>query len=85
MHFSAASCWNSPGTSNYPHLPDVTLATATYSGLYDTAHREFSALQHLTPQCRVLIEKITVAQLAKKSSAFYGTHRFITMFTRAHH
>jgi hypothetical protein len=34
---------------------------------------------------RVLLEKIIVSQLVKKFPAFFGTQRFITMFTRACH
>jgi len=37
----------------------------------------------LTPWCRVLLEKLTGSQLVKKSPIFYGTRRFITIFTRA--
>jgi hypothetical protein len=33
----------------------------------------------------VLLEKLIVAQLVKKFLAFYGTERFITMFTGACH
>jgi len=33
----------------------------------------------------VLQEKLTVAKLVKKCPAFYGTRRFITMFTLACH
>ena len=38
----------------------------------------------LTPWCRVL-EKLTGLQLVKKFPAFYGTRRFITAVTSAHH
>jgi hypothetical protein len=34
---------------------------------------------------RVLLEKLIVTQLIKKFPAFYGTLRFIAMFTRACH
>jgi hypothetical protein len=34
---------------------------------------------------RVLLKKLTVTQLVKKFPAFYGTRRFITMFTTARH
>jgi len=34
---------------------------------------------------RVVLEKITGFQLVKKFSAFYGTRKFITAFTSAHH
>ena len=39
----------------------------------------------LTPYSTVLLEKLTVSQLVKKFSAFYGTLWFITAFTSAHH
>jgi hypothetical protein len=39
----------------------------------------------LTPWTRVLLEKLTGPQLFTKFPAFYGTQRFITVFTRAHH
>ena len=35
----------------------------------------------LTPWCRVLLEKLTGLQLAKKFPAFHGTRRFITALT----
>jgi hypothetical protein len=35
----------------------------------------------LTPRSRVLLEKLTVTQLVKKFPSFYGTRRFITVFT----
>jgi len=39
----------------------------------------------LIPWCRVLLEKLTSLQLVKQFPAFYGTRRFITAFTSAHH
>ena len=39
----------------------------------------------ITPWNRVLREKLTVPQLVKKFLAFYGTRRFITVFTTSHH
>jgi hypothetical protein len=36
----------------------------------------------LTPWSRGLFEKLTGPQLVTKFSAFYGTRRFITAFTR---
>ena len=39
----------------------------------------------LTPWSRVLLEKLTGSQLVKKFPTFYGTWRFITAFTSAHH
>jgi hypothetical protein len=38
------------------------------------------------PACsRILLEKLTVAQLVKKFAVIYGTRRFIAVFTRARH
>jgi hypothetical protein len=34
-----------------------------------------------TSRSRILLEKITVAQLVKELPTFYGTRRFITVFT----
>jgi len=39
----------------------------------------------ITPCSKVLLENLTVSQLAKKFPAFYGTRRFIAAFTTAHH
>jgi hypothetical protein len=38
-----------------------------------------------TARSRVVLEKLTGLQLFKKFPAFYGTERFITAFTSAHH
>ena len=35
----------------------------------------------LTPQCKVLLEKLTGLQLVKKFPAFHGTRKFITALT----
>ena len=39
----------------------------------------------LTPCSTVLLVKLTGLQIAKKSPTFYGTRRFITVFTSARH
>jgi len=39
----------------------------------------------LTPYSRVLLDKLTGLQIAKKFPAFYGTTRFITAFSSAGH
>ena len=39
----------------------------------------------LTPQCRVLLEKLTGLQLVKKFPEFHGTLRFITALTSVCH
>jgi hypothetical protein len=38
----------------------------------------------LSPQTTHLLEKMTVAQMIKQPSSFYGTKRFIAVFTTAH-
>ena len=42
-------------------------------------------LRRLPPRSRALLKKLRLPQLAKKLPAFYGTLRFITVFTKAHH
>jgi hypothetical protein len=42
-------------------------------------------MNKLTSWSRGLLEKPPAVQLVKKFPAFYGTQRFITIFTRAHH
>jgi hypothetical protein len=39
----------------------------------------------LTPWCRILFEELIVTQLVKKILLSYGTRRFITVFSQAHH
>ena len=39
----------------------------------------------LTAGSRVLSEKLTVPQLVKNFPAFYGSRKFITIFTSTHH
>jgi hypothetical protein len=36
----------------------------------------------MNPWIIILLEKLIAPELAKKFPAFYGTQRFITMFTR---
>jgi hypothetical protein len=43
------------------------------------------AEETVTPWSRVLLEKLTVTQLAKKFPAFYRTRVFIIVFKRLHH
>jgi hypothetical protein len=45
----------------------------------------FQVLPYLNVWGTVLLEKLTVVQLAKKFTAIYGTQRFITMFKTACH
>jgi hypothetical protein len=44
-----------------------------------------SLTHSLTPWSTTLLEKLTGVQLVKNFPAFYGTRRFITAFTSAHH
>jgi len=44
-----------------------------------------SRIKQPIPRSRVLVETIIVTKLVKKLSAFYGTQRFITVFTTVHH
>jgi hypothetical protein len=44
--------------------------------------RRSMQLNWLTPQSRVVLDKLIVAQLVKKFSTLYGTWRFVTVFTR---
>jgi hypothetical protein len=54
-------------------------------------HRDVSATNRTcwnskpTTRSRVPLENLTVAQLVKKFPVFYGTRRFIAVFTRASH
>jgi len=52
----------------------------TITILPDRQHTEL-----LTPWNRVILDKLTGSQLVKKFPAFYGTRRFITVFTSACH
>jgi hypothetical protein len=45
----------------------------------------FLLTNQLTPWSRVLPEKLKCPQLLKKFPAFYGTRKFITVYTRARH
>jgi hypothetical protein len=40
---------------------------------------------YVTPYSRVIFEKLTFTQLVKKFPAFYGTRRFITVYTTSRH
>jgi hypothetical protein len=64
-----------------PH-PDLNLSGSKYI-LVDEGLRIIAVL--LTLSSRVLLEKLTVAQLVKKFATIYGTRRLIAVFTRARH
>jgi len=46
------------------------------------SRRHLRILGQIMPCCRIFLEKLIVTQLVNKFPAFYGTLRFITMFTR---
>jgi len=54
-----------------------------YALLFSEILLEYS--YSLTPNSRVLLEKLTGSQLVNKFPTFYGTLRFITVFTSARH
>ena len=81
-----SSCWqwcvsSLSGPYENDLKPHLTLATAQGQPhlIYIHPHTE------LTPCSRVLLEKLTGSQLAKKFPAFYGNWRLLTTFPRAHH
>jgi hypothetical protein len=45
----------------------------------------YQPINKQTPRSRVLLQKLTVTQVVKKFSAFYGTRKFTTMFTTPRH
>jgi len=47
--------------------------------------RQSNIMNLLTPWSSVLLENLTGPQVVKKFPTFYGTWRFITVFTSAHH
>jgi hypothetical protein len=63
---------------------DRTEEITRHIDLYNEAS-EFRSLWTLIPWSRVLPEKLKHPKLLKKFPASYGTLRFITIFTRAHH
>jgi hypothetical protein len=51
----------------------------------DTSSKIFLTESQLTSWNRVLLEKLTVAQIVKSVPAFYVTRKFIILFTRVCH
>jgi hypothetical protein len=47
--------------------------------------RNITLTNELTPWSKVLLEKLKCPKLLKKFPAFFGTRRFITVYTRARH
>jgi hypothetical protein len=70
-----------PETFGYTLIFFRTLAITWWDALYVTMSAVGSSVKLLTPRSRVLVQKLTVTQLVKKFPAFYGTWRFITVFT----
>ena len=69
---------------HYTHILYIYIYIYTHAHIHTYIHTYFVTYL-LTPWSRVLLEKLTGLQLVKKFSAFYGTRRFITAFTSAHH
>jgi hypothetical protein len=74
--------------------PETIIVSSSVAGWYTGRAREsitgaqcltcfLHDLLGLAPYSRVLTQKLIVSQLIKKLTIFYGTLRFITVFTRA--
>ena len=68
-------------TQNSVFLMFFTVVAVWFTCSHVTAFHTYL----LTAWNRVLLEKLTDSQPIKKLPAFYGTHWFITAFTKAHH
>jgi len=66
-------------------VPNMQNNNSSSGGLSCGTLLEVSTYSILTPWSRVLLQKLTGFQLVKKFPAFYGTRRFITAVTSAHH
>ena len=58
----------------------VNIESSTHFIVYSHTHRYVCA-----PWNRILLENLTGSQLVKKFPSFYGTRKFITVFTNACH
>jgi hypothetical protein len=67
------------------HLPHACYMTLSHSSSTWSCVRACDITNKQDPRSRFFLEKLTVTQLVKKFSAFYGTRRFITVFTTARH
>jgi hypothetical protein len=72
------------GPSEHKQAPWSARILTRFSIVFLSLFREISGLTH-SPCGQVLLEKLTGSQLIKKFPALYGTRRFITAFTIAHH
>jgi len=67
-------------------FPDFWFQNMEYTIFGRRTSNKTNLLSYLfTPKSRVLLQKLTSFQPIKKFPAFYGTRRFITTFTCAHH
>jgi hypothetical protein len=57
----------------------------TYIPCRSSGYTQMTETNQPTLRSRVLLEKPIITQLVKIFLAFYGTRRFITLFTRARH
>jgi hypothetical protein len=62
-----------------------TKGSSDSDGVPPLQDRIITLYAHTTPWGRVLFEKLTVIQMAKKFAAFYRTQKFITVFPRTRH
>jgi hypothetical protein len=74
----------SPSISVFPCQLHSTGSPLLGKGQYDDDDDDDDD-NNITPWSRGLLEKLTVSQLIKKFSAFYGTRMFITTFTVGRH
>jgi hypothetical protein len=71
---------------NYSLVTLVFEAASLKTGTIPAHKTWFVKLQYITPQSRILLEKLTgFSQPVNKFPAFYETRRFITAFTSARH
>jgi hypothetical protein len=74
--------------TQHPHLVDflsnkVNYVPAHEGCSHNTRHSARLYKFQLSSQIKVVIQKLTVPQQAKKFSEFHGTRRFITVFTKS--
>ena len=77
------SLWN-----KHQSLPDHNAAVSIHHHCHKdlVSHIKYNHLTSLlTPGSRVLLEKLTSSKLITKFPTFYGTPKFITVFTNACH
>jgi hypothetical protein len=75
--------WVSSSATWHRSKPCSALPSYLHNCLPSAVH--YVVTNQLTPLSKVLLEKLTVTQLANKFPAFYETRSFITMSTRVRH